>query len=70
MLDIFNLPRGYTGLVPGRWVGDYVSMWCVLLTCWVCRFTQATVKPAGREKSLAAFLKADTSRDWVQWGRM
>jgi hypothetical protein len=36
--------------------GNHV--WCELLTCWVCCFMQAALKPACREKRYAAFFKA------------
>jgi hypothetical protein len=36
------------------------SMWCMVPTCWVCRFTQADLKLAGREKWHATFLKTLT----------
>jgi hypothetical protein len=41
-------------------------MWCMGLTCWVCRFIQTALKLASEEKWKVAFLKADVYWDWVQ----
>jgi hypothetical protein len=51
--------------VPRECVG--LCMWCMLLMCWVCRFTQAALKLVSGEKCCVALLKADTSWDWAQY---
>jgi hypothetical protein len=62
------------GLIHPEATLDYVNewwmghVWCMVLTHWVCRFTQAALKPASGEKWHVAFLKALTGLGSAQWG--
>jgi hypothetical protein len=44
-------------------------MWCMVLTCWICRFMQVALKPVSMEKWSVTFFKVDAYWDWVQPGR-
>jgi hypothetical protein len=41
-------PATELDLVPRVWIESHV--WCVMFACSFCRFVQAALEPAGREK--------------------